>query len=66
LFVLLRLAACFAPLGRRITTLAEELLVLSGKRERLPAVTANELLIFSHISLSFMLQVSAALDVLPR
>jgi hypothetical protein len=56
LFVLLGLPARFAALRRRITTLAEELLILRSKRECLPAIAAHELLIFSHISLSSMLQ----------
>lgn len=60
LFVLLSLAACFTALRRRITTFAEELLILGSKRERLPAIAANELLIFSHMPLSLMLQVCAA------
>jgi TRAP-type C4-dicarboxylate transport system permease large subunit len=63
LFVFLGLAASFAALGRRITTLAEEFLIFGRKREGLPAVTADELLIFSHISLSSMLQVCAAFGV---
>jgi hypothetical protein len=66
LLVLLRLAACLAALRRRITTFAEELLILSSECEVLPAIAANELLIFSHISLSSILQVCAALDLLPR
>ena len=57
LFVLLGLAARFAALRRRITTFAEEFLILGGKRECLPAIAAHELLIFSHISLSSMLLV---------
>lgn len=57
LLVLLGLAAWLAALGRRITTLAEELLIFSRKREGLPAIAAHELLIFSHISLSSVLQV---------
>jgi hypothetical protein len=56
LFVLLGLPARFAALRRRITTLAEKFLILCGKRECLPAIAAHELLIFSHISLSSMLQ----------
>jgi hypothetical protein len=66
LFVFLGLAARFAALGRRIAPFAEELLILARKREGLPAIAAHELLIFSHISLSYLLQVSAAPDVLPR
>jgi hypothetical protein len=66
LLVLLRLAACFAALGRRIATFAEEVLIFCGKRECLPAIAAHKLLIFSHISLSSMLQLSAAFDVLSR
>jgi hypothetical protein len=66
LLVLLSLAACLAALWRRIASLAEEVLILSGKRESLPAIAAHELLIFSHISLSSMLLVCATLDVLPR
>jgi hypothetical protein len=61
LFVLLGLAACFAALRRWKTTFAEEVLIVSRKREWLPAIATHELLIFSHISLSFMLQVGAAL-----
>jgi hypothetical protein len=60
LFVLLGLTARFAALRRRITTLAEKFLVLRGKRERLPAIAAHELLIFSHISLSSILLVCSA------
>jgi hypothetical protein len=66
LLVLLGLAARFTALRRRITTLAEELLILGGKREGLPTIAAHKLLIFSHISLSYMFHVSAALEVLPR
>jgi hypothetical protein len=72
LLVLLGLTARFAALRRRITTLAEEFLVLSGKRECLPAIAAHELLIFSHISPSSMLLVCSAFKkpsnvaVLPR
>jgi hypothetical protein len=53
LLVLLGLAARFAALRRRITALAEEILILRCKREGLPTIAALELLIFSHISLSF-------------
>ena len=63
LFVLLGLPACFAALRRRITAFAEEFLILSRKCERLPAITAHELLIFSHRSLSFVFQVCAAFEV---
>jgi hypothetical protein len=66
LFLFLGLAARFAALGRRITTFAEELLILSRKREGLPAIAAHELLIFSHISLSYLLQVCVTVDLLPR
>jgi len=66
LFVLLGLAACLAALRRRIAAFAEERLIVGGKREGLPAIAAHELLIFSHISLSSMLQVCAALNVLRR
>jgi hypothetical protein len=62
LFVLLCLAACFTALRCRITSFAEELLILGRKREGLPAIAANELLIFSHVSLSSMIQVSAAFE----
>jgi hypothetical protein len=66
------LPARFAALRRRITTFAEEFLILGGKRECLPAIAAHELLIFSHISLSSMLLVCSAFEkpsnfaVLPR
>jgi hypothetical protein len=63
LFVFLGLTARFAALRRRITTLAEEFLILRSECERLPAIAAHELLIFSHISLSSMLQVNAALEI---
>jgi len=63
LFVLLGLAARFAALRRRITAFAEESLILSRKREGLPAIAAHELLIFSHISLSSVIQVCAALEI---
>jgi len=63
LLVLLGLAACFAALGRGVTTIAKELLILGRKREGLPAIAAHELLIFSHISLSSMHSVSAAFQV---
>jgi hypothetical protein len=66
LFVLLGLTARFATLRRRITTLAEKFLVLRGKRERLPAIAAHELLIFSHISLSSMLLVCSAFEKPPN
>jgi hypothetical protein len=66
LFVLLGLTAGLAALGRRITTFAEEVLILSGKRECLPAIAAHKLLIFSHISLSSMLQLSATFNVSSR
>jgi hypothetical protein len=66
LFVLLGLAARFAAFRRRITTFAEELLILSRKREGLPAIAAHELLIFSHKSLSSVLQVCAAFEVPPN
>jgi hypothetical protein len=62
LILLLGLAACFAALRRRITTFAEEILILRGKREGLPAIAAHELLIFSHISLSSVYQVCATFD----
>jgi hypothetical protein len=65
LIVLLGLATGFAALGRRIATLAEEFLILRGKREGLPAIAAHELLIFSHISLSSILQVFAAFEIPP-
>jgi hypothetical protein len=52
LFVLLCLAAWLAPLGRRITALAEKFLVVAGKRKYLSAVAASKLQIVSHISLS--------------
>jgi len=63
LFLFLGLAARFAALGRRITTIAEELLIFRSKCERLPAITAHELLIFSHISLSSILRVCAAFEI---
>jgi hypothetical protein len=66
LFVFLGLAARFTPLGRRISAFPEELLILSRKREGLPAIATHELLIFSHISLSMMLQVFPALDFFGR
>ncbi|MFZ0305406.1 MAG: hypothetical protein WAL75_22140 [Terracidiphilus sp.] len=66
LFVLLCLATRLAALRRRIATFAEEILILSGKREGLPAIAAHKLLIFSHNSLSSINPVCAALDVLPR
>jgi hypothetical protein len=57
LFVLLRLTAWFAALGRRISALLEERLVFGRKREYLPAVTTGELLIASHGESSFPLYV---------
>lgn len=60
LFVFLGLAARLAALRSRVTTIAEEFLVLRTKREGLSTIAANELLIFSHMPLSLMLQVCAA------
>jgi hypothetical protein len=63
LFVLLGLTACLATLRRRITAIAEELLILGSKCECLSAIAAHELLISSHKSLSSMHQVSAAFEI---
>jgi hypothetical protein len=60
LLVLLGLTARSAALRCRITTIAEEFLILGGKSKSLPAIAADELLILSHISLSSLLQMRAA------
>jgi hypothetical protein len=66
LFVFLGLAARFAAFRRRITALPEKLLILRRKREGLPAIAAHELLIFSHISLSSLLQLCDAFEIPPN
>ena len=64
LFLFLGLTALLAALRRRISALAEERLIVNGKRERLSAIATNEFLIPSHISsLSFMLQVCVAFEM---
>ncbi len=60
LLVLLGLAAGLAAFRRRVSALTEEILILRRKCEGLPAIATEELLIFSHISLSLMLQLCAA------
>lgn len=57
LFRFLGLTASLTALRRRITTFAEELLVLGGKTKGLSAIAAHELLISSHRFLSSMLLV---------
>jgi hypothetical protein len=57
LFVLLCLTARFAALGRRVTALLEERLVLARKGEFLPTVATGELQIASHGESSFPLYV---------
>jgi hypothetical protein len=56
LFLFLGLAAWFAALRGRVTMLPEKILIVASKRECLPAIAAHELLIFSHISLSFIVE----------